>query len=203
MDNTIISVRPIQPTDLAHVAKVEKVAWGDNAASPETIARRASVFEIGSIVVLEGAQIVGYAAAQLTNYIATSSWDVQTDNGQIAGTHVADGTLAYGVSMSAVPGVSGKGVAYHVINHYAQTFLGGGCRALCVGSRVPGYARWKQGQDDDTLQSYLAPLPDGRSRDPEVRLYNANGFQLLWGMPDYYPDPKSRGHGAMMVRHQI
>lgn len=195
-----MNVRTLRPADIPAVAEVEKIAWGENAATPETIARRAAVFEKGSIVVLEGEVIVGYAASQLTDHISTATWSEQTDDGQIEKSHVPNGSLAYGVSMSARPGISGKGVAYHVISHYAEMYLGGGCQALCVGSRVPGFAKWRAANPNATLQDYLKPLDDGRSRDPEVRLYNSGDFRVLWGLPDYYPDPKSRGHGAMMVR---
>ena len=197
-----MEVRTIRPTDIVSIAEVERIAWGGNAASPETIARRAAVFEKGSIVVVKDDEIIGYAASQLTDHLSTECWSVQTDNGMIAKTHVPLGTLAYGVSMSARPGVSGKGVAHHVIRHYADMYLGGGCRALCVGSRVPGYARWAAAQADPSLNGYLFPADGSETRDPELRLYAANGFRLIWELPDYYPDDKSHGHGAMMVRTQ-
>ena len=195
-----MEVRTLRPSDIPVVAEVEKVAWGDQAATPETIARRAQVFEKGSIVVVHDDVIVGYAASQLTDHISTGTWAEQTDDGQIAGSHVPCGSLAYGVSMSARPGISGKGVAYHVIAHYAEMYLGGGCQALCVGSRVPGFAKWRAAHSKATLQDYLRPLEDGRSRDPEIRLYNSGDFRVLWGLPGYYPDIKSDGHGAMMIR---
>lgn len=193
-------VRTIRPADIADVAEVETIAWGPNAASAETIAQRAAVFEKGSIVVLDGNQIVGYAASQLTDHISTANWDAQTDEGQIAGSHRPEGGIAYGVSMSARPGVSGKGVAHHVIAEYTRLYLGGGCRAMCVGSRVPGFARWCESHPETALKDYVQPGEDGRFRDPEMRLYAGNGFNLLWEMPDYYPDAKSAGHGAMMIR---
>lgn len=195
-----MKTRTIRPTDIQAVADVEDIAWGANAASIETIIRRAEVFERGSIVVLEGEQIVGYAASQLTDHISTADWATQTDNGQIATTHKPEGRVAYGVSMSARPGVSGKGVAHHVVAYYADLYLGSGCSAMCVGSRVPGFAKWKEARPNGTLKAYLATGDDGRPRDPELRLYAANGFNLLWEMPGYYPDEKSGGHGAMLFR---
>lgn len=195
-----MQVRTLRTTDIAAVAEVEKIAWGESAATPATIAQRAAVFAPGSIVVMSGGEIVGYAASQLTGNISTGSWSDQTDDGQITQTHQSCGTLAYGVSMAARPCAAGKGVAYHVIEHYAKMYLGGGCHALCVGSRVPGFARWLGMNPGGRLDRYLTPAQGGRSRDPEVRLYNSGGFQVLWGLPDYYPDAKSAGHGAMMVR---
>lgn len=195
-----MEVRTLRPSDVPVVAEVERIAWGEQGATPDVIAKRAEVFEKGSIVVVKDDVIVGYAASQLTDKISTGSWSAQTDDGQIAGSHVPGGSLAYGVSMSARPGLSGKGVAYHVIAYYADMYLGGGCQALCVGSRVPGFAKWHAANPDMSLQDYLKPMDDGRSRDPEIRLYNSGDFRVLWGLPDYYPDNKSEGHGAMMIR---
>jgi GNAT superfamily N-acetyltransferase len=201
-ENTM-QVRTMRPEDIDEVAAVESVAWGELAASPATIARRAAVFERGSIVVEDKGQIVGYAASQLTDHISTKSWDAQTDHGQIAGSHCPEGQVAYGVSMSALPGVVGKGVAFHVINAYADMYLGGGCSVMCVGSRVPGFAKTRAHSPDLSLTQYVRRGEDGRYQDPELRLYAANGFDVLWELPDYFPDAKSAGHGAMMIRSRL
>lgn len=199
-----MKVRKLETTDIDCVIKVEQAAWGVNAASAEMITSRAHTFEDGSIVVLEGERIVGYAAAQLTDHISTGSWSEQTDGGLIASTHKPAGRLAYGVSMSALPGVGGKGVAWHVITHYAKIFLETGrCDGMCVGSRLPGFAKWSATPSNSgRLLDYLRSGADGRPRDPELRLYTANGFQLLWGLPGYYPDPKSLDAGAMLLRRE-
>lgn len=197
-----MEIREMAADDIDQVAHVETVAWGDMAATPDIIAARARVFGEGSLVAVQDGQIVGYAAAQLTDQISTKSWAVQTDNGTLERTHEPDGRLAYGVSMSALPGVSGEGVAFHVIAHYTRIFLGTGrCSALCVGSRLPGFARWvkKQGHDS-TLANYVRLAPNGRPKDPELRLYAANGFRVLWELPGYFPDRDSMDHGAMVIR---
>lgn len=200
-----MEIRTIEPTDVDAVAEVERIAWGDAAASAETIATRADVFPEGSIVAVEDGKIVGYAAAQLTAQISTKSWAEQTDNGEIRASHVPEGRLAYGVSMSALPGVSGEGVAAHVIAYYTDAFLGSGrCSALCLGSRLPGFSRWSaRAENSGDLGEYVLPTPDGRVRDPELRLYAKNGFQVLWELPEYFPDPESCDHGAMIVRTHI
>lgn len=198
-------IRKMTPGDVASVAEVERTAWGDAAASPETIRGRADVFPDGSIVAVEKGRIVGYAAAQLTTQISTKSWADQTDQGAIRRSHAPEGRLAYGVSMSALPGVSGEGVARHVIGHYAEVFLGTGrCSALCLGSRLPGFLRWSASAGTSgNLSDYVHPSPDGRVRDPELRLYAKNGFKVLWELPGYFPDPDSCDHGAMIVRTDL
>ena len=171
-------IRTLKTTDLDRVAKIEQIAWGVNAASARMIASRAATFEPGSIVAVHKGEIVGYAAAQLTDHISTETWDQQTDGGNIAGSHRPGGRLAYGVSMSAVPRLSGQSVARAVIDHYARVFLGGGCDLLCVGSRVPGYSRWSATRTGECgIEEYLKYRPRDRAGDPEVRLYESHGFR--------------------------
>lgn len=197
-------IREMATDDIEQVLHVEKVAWGDRAATPENIAIRARIFGEGSLVAVQDEQVVGYAAAQLTSHISTSCWAEQTDNGTLVQTHKPGGRLAYGVSMSALPGVSGEGVAYHVIDHYTRIFLQTGrCSALCVGSRLPGLARWANKQTDHPiLADYVQRATNGRYIDPELRLYAANGFRVLWELPEYFVDRDSMNHGAMVIRTQ-
>ena len=197
-----MKIRQMSSEDIEAVIQVERVAWGNAAASPDAIVSRAKTFPEGSLVTEMDGRVVGYAAAQLTDHISTGTWAEQTDCGLIRRSHRPNGRLAYGVSMSALPGLSGESVARSVIGHYAQVFLlSGRCSALCLGSRLPGFARWAGTRAGDAdLQDYLRPGTDGRVRDPELRLYASNGFQVLWGLPGYFPDPESHDHGAMIVR---
>lgn len=197
-------IRTLNPNDLDIVLEIEQFAWGDSAASAEMLTARAAAFEAGSIVAVHEGRTVGYAAAQLTDHLSTKPWAVQTGGGTVTSTHRPEGRLAYGVSMSALPGIQGKSVAYHVIEYYADLFLGTGrCDALCVGSRVPGFARWAaRPETSGRLADYLNLLANGRPCDPELRLYAANGFELIWGLPNYFPDTKSQNHGAMMLRRR-
>ena len=198
-------IRTMEPRDLEEVAKVEQVAWGPQAASPETIAARAETFAAGSIVAIQNGRIVGYAASQLRKHISTGTWAEQTDDGTIRRSHAPNGRLAYGVSMSALPGLGGESVAQHVIKHYAELYLASGyASALCVGSRLPGLARWNAAQQCETpLADYVHLESGNRPRDPELRLYAASGFSVLWPLPGYFPDEASLGHGAMMVRSTL
>ena len=197
-----MEIRKIEPEDLDAVLDVERTAWGESAATRQSVVARAAAFHEGSIVAVLNGQIVGYAAAQLTDKISTGTWAEQTDDGNISNTHVPDGRLAYGVSMSALPGISGEGVAHHVVAHYADIFLTSGrCSALCLGSRLPGYARWVRLPDTSgNLDDYVKLQHNGRVRDPELRLYASNGFDVLWSLPGYFPDAASLDHGAMVVR---
>lgn len=194
-------IRNMKPEDINQVVQVEQTAWGDAAATIEQINQRASIFPEGSIVA-ENPQgkIIGYASAQLVNSISTKSWEQQTDNGFITNTHDPDGKIAYGVGMSALPEGANYGVGAHVITHYHDIFIKSKrCSILSLGSRLPGFKRWHEKNRGD-IKTYLAQNHGAYSHDPELRLYQKNGFQLLWEIPGYFSDPDSLDYGAMIVR---
>jgi hypothetical protein len=194
-------IRKMNEQDIEGVAAIEAVAWGESAATLDQICDRMKVFPEGSIVAQtsEG-KLIGYASSQLVNQISNKSWDMQTDNGSIKATHLDDGTIAYGVSMSALPEGAKYSVGAAIIQHYYDIFIKSKrCSVLCLGSRLPGFHRWKQENNGD-IKQYLAQSFGGFSRDPELRLYQKNGFQLLWEIPGYYPDVDSQNYGAMIVQ---
>ncbi len=194
-------IRTIKPADIKQVAHIERIAWGNSAASIEQIRQRAFVFPEGSIVAEnEQGKIIGYASSQLVNTISTKSWAEQTDNGFITKTHQPDGQIAYGVSMSALPEGANYGVSANVIAYYHDIYIKSErCSTLCLGSRLPGFKIWHQKTQGD-IKAYLVETPSGYSRDPELRLYQKNGFQLLWEIPYYFTDSDSFDYGAMIAR---
>lgn len=196
-----MDIRKFEINDLDAVVEIEKKAWASNSASVDMIKTRANVFPDGSIVAIKDNRIVGYAAAQLVNHISTGTWANQTDGGQIARTHSDEGKIAYGVNMSALPVAASESVAEHVIGHYYDIFIGSGrCELLCLGSRLPGYAKWIKNGNGSRLSEYLKPQDNGRVRDPELYLYQKHGFGVLWGLPEYFPDVSSANAGAMVYR---
>lgn len=197
-------IRQMRTTDINGVVLVERAAWGEAAASEEQIRERLLVFPEGSIVAenSEG-KIIGYASSQLVDQISTKSWNQQTDNGYITNTHKPQGQIAYGVSMSALPEGARYGVGAHVIAYYHDIYIKSKrCSLLCLGSRLPGFKKWHQEHNGD-IKAYLSQTPKFSkefSCDPELRLYQKNGFQLLWEIPHYFNDPESLDYGAMIAR---
>ncbi len=198
-----MNIRTMKSEDIEKVIEIERIAWANEAATVQQIFSRISTFPEGSIVAESNdGKIVGYAAAQLVNQISTKSWAKQTDEGNITRTHKPNGMLAYGVGMSASPegAKCGASVGACVISHYHDIFIKSGrCSNLCLGSRLPGFKQWHKKTSRD-IKAYLNQSVGGYSRDPELRLYQKNGFQLLWEIEGYYPDSKSLDYGAMITR---
>jgi len=191
-----MKVRQYTQADLQQVIAIEKEKWGDEAATAEQINLRAKIFPIGSVVVIHEGRIVGYAAAQLVNGLSAKSWAEQTDDGNIVGTHMDNGTFAYGVGMSGIA----NGVGQAVIEYYNDIFIiNGHCKHLALGSRLPGFKKWI-GLNSGGIEQYLATNEKGCSIDPELKLYQRYGFNLCWPIEGYFPDELSLDFGAMIVR---
>ncbi|MEH6444295.1 MAG: hypothetical protein V7784_10380 [Oceanospirillaceae bacterium] len=194
-------IRTMTEQDIEKVNAIEKTAWGDSAATFNQIRERMEIFPEGSIVAeIKTGKLIGYASSQLVNQISNKSWAAQTDNGTIKQTHLDGGSIAYGVSMSALPEGAKYSVGAAIIQHYYNIFIKSKrCSVLCLGSRLPGFNRWQLENKGD-IKQYLEQSFGGYSRDPELRLYQKNGFQLLWEISNYYPDTASQDYGAMIVQ---
>ena len=194
-------IRTMKIEDIAAVVGIERVAWGESAATVEQIRLRAQTFAEGSIVAQDASgKLVGYASSQLVDQISTKTWAAQTDGGNISKTHIPTGNIAYGVSMSALPEAANHSIGSLIIKYYYQIYVASGrCSLLCLGSRLPGFKRWRS-ETQGNIKTYLAETFNGYSRDPELRLYQKNGFELLWEIEDYYPDEQSHNFGAMIVQ---
>jgi hypothetical protein len=196
-------IRQFHYADLPHVLQIEKEVWGATAASKVQIESRAATCPEGSIVAqhLNG-DIVGYAAAQRIDSVSSRSWCDVTDNGTISNSHKPDGQIAFGVGMSVLPKAARFGVSGMIIKKYAETFVvNEGCHLMMLGSRLPGYFRWKQ-QHNQSIEHYLDKSRNGYSIDPELCLYERAGFQLLWPVANYFPDPASLNWGAMIAMNR-
>lgn len=192
-------IRQFTTKDLRAVVMIEQAAWGPTGANEEQILSRASICPEGSVVAEHiNGEIVGYAAAQRVSSLSDEPWHDLTDNGLLATTHNPMGQIAFGVGMSVLPEAARFGVSGSIIAEYARIFVqNGDCHLMALGSRLPGYARWKE-QHGSSISEYLDLQRKGRSVDPELCLYQKAGFELLWPVKGYFPDPASRDWGAII-----
>lgn len=193
-----MKIRAMKSNDISAVAELEQIVWGDEAANVRQISQRLMTFPEGSIVGVRGdGKIVGYAVSQLVNHISTKSWAEQTGDGEIAKTHIPDGQIVYGVNMSG----QHHGMGQAVIEYYYNTFVvSGRCNLLCLGSRLPSFRQWKK-TNSGGIKRYLSEKKRGGfSIDAELKLYQKLGFEALWELEDYFPDPKSLNYGVMIIK---
>jgi len=196
-----MKIRKLVSGDVAKLVLLEQEVWGGDGASEEQIVSRAEVFPDGSLVAeLDSGTLIGYAVVQRVDAISTKSWAEQTDEGLLIGTHRLNGKILYGVNLSVVAQGSKYGVSGAFIEYCISTFVTtGNCNALCLGSRLPGFARWRS-KTGGKIRDYLGRKNKGYFCDPELKIYQKHGFSFLWEMENYFIDPDSCDYGAMIVR---
>jgi ribosomal protein S18 acetylase RimI-like enzyme len=192
-----MEAREVNKNDYYDIAQLEIERWGSEAASIEMIKSRHEIFPRGSIVVEnDDGKIVGYGIVQKVSRICNDSWYVQTDDGSIKATHTDKGHILYGVGMSGRE----NGVSDLLIDYAYKTFIEPGeCYMLALGSRVPGFRVWDKKTAKGIIDYIHTRNSDGHSIDPELKLFQKHGFELLYEIDGYFPCEKSLDFGAMVV----
>lgn len=193
-----MKVRTVRENDYESIAQLEQKVWGAGAASYDTVRTRHQIFPMGSVVAIDNnGVIVGYAAVQRVNRACCDSWFVQTGNGDTKSTHNDRGHILYGIGMAG----TSFGVAEMIIEYVYKTFIASKiCYMLVLGSRVPGFSKW-QGKNKRGIKEYIKTRrKDGYSIDPELMLYQKNGFEVLCEIDNYFPCEDSLNYGALIIK---
>lgn len=78
--------------------------------------------------------------------------------------------------------------------------LGHGWRHIYLGSPVPGWREWHRAHPQGSVDDYVAQTrDDGLPRDPQLRYYQARGFdRVVCIKPGYFPHQRSEDHGVIL-----
>lgn len=199
----IFKVRNATPDDVDRILQLDNEVWTDFPASRDMIASRVKIFPEGNFIAIRQGEIIGYLALQFVNYDLEAhpsfTWNKITNNGTIASTHNITGEYMYGVGMTVSPRYQNLGIAARLI------FAGWGIvvkynkKGCLIGSRIPGYSKASK---ICTPEQYLElRREDGKLEDPELRLYEGDGFKVICLLPDYENDPPSCNYGALVYRN--
>lgn len=197
-----MKIQKANKNNIENIVQLEQRIWGNEGATEEQIRSRINIFQDGSIIaLLPNDQVIGYVVVQRVSKITMGSWAKQTDHGSLTVTHKPSGKILYGVNLTVAPEGAKLGVSSALIEYCYHSFVKTGeCSTICLGSRLPGYARWYK-REGGNVRQYLNTTAQGKTRDPELRLYESKGFHFLWEIKDYFPDPDSLNYGAMIYRN--
>ena len=198
-----VLVRNATLDDVNGILDLEQETWPFFPANREKVESRIQTFPEGSFVVtLSNGEIVGYLSLQFINYDLenpkASSWDEMTDCGTIRKSHLIDGAYIFGVGMSVSPRYQNMGIATRLFFATWAIGVGYNRRGCMLGSRMPGYADVK---DRYSPEQYVQlRREDGKLFDPELRLYEGDGFRLICLLPNYENDPPSCDYGVLVYQ---
>jgi hypothetical protein len=196
--------RQAQLSDVGEIAVLEEAVWGVGGAKKAQIESRINVFPEGGFVAVINGKIIAYAVYQRLREISDDnfSWAEITDNGYIVKSHCADGRYLYGVNISANPFAAKVGIIKLLASIIVlKEFLLGEAKGFYLGSRVPGYRKFKKTNPNISINDYVFGRRNGsRPIDPELWLSEMLGFEPVRVLPDYFSDPESEDYGVLIKK---
>lgn len=199
--NNII-IRKATLSDLEDMVILEDEVWGKEGADEKKIAARIKIFPDGNLIALHNGDVVGYTSFQYVNDILHGSpftWAEITDNGKTEKSHKPNGEFSYGINLSVHPSVNGLKVSESLIMHGLADLIRNNKRGGLIGSRIPSFAKYKVRHPDIAVDDYIKlRRHNGKLRDPELALYESDGFKPVKPLPQYFPDPASLDYGVLV-----
>lgn len=124
----------------------------------------------------------------------TTSWEEMSGFGTLS-THHDDGDCAFGLDLSVNPNAQGIGAGDRLIRAgLLISAIHANKKGVFLGSRVPRFHKWANKM---SIEDYVFGK-NGKTRDPEIRLYQSEGFQVVRIIPGYMEDPESLDYGVLM-----
>lgn len=202
MDKKRIKVIRRQATldDVDAIYKLDQEVWKEFPGTREMFASRIETFPEGNVVALVDGIIVGYLCIELVeldlNHIEAFTWDKISDRGSMKDSHKANGNHEYGLALTVFPEFQNCGIATRLFLSAWEIGVKSNVISCLLGSRMPGYHKYK---DQMSAEEYISlRREDGRLQDPELRLYERDGFKIVMLLPNYINDPESCHYGVLM-----
>lgn len=124
----------------------------------------------------------------------TTSWEEISGFGTLS-THRVDGDCAFGLDLSVDPSTRDIRAGDRLIRAgLLISAIHANKKGVFLGSRVPRFHKWANKM---SIEDYVYGK-NGRTRDPEIRLYQSEGFKIVRIIPSYMEDPESLDFGVLM-----
>ncbi len=192
-------IRSATMADLSALLEIDREIWPDFPATEEMFKSRIETFPEGQFVAVIDGKMVGSVFSQLINYEDWESrdftWDEITDFGTIRQTHNPKGDSVYGVGLAVLKKYQGSGISQLLIIEVIRLCIERVLQQILLGTRIPAYHRHSEMSVDKYIFSTDS---SGRSLDPELRLYQKYGSEVVKALPKYINDPESLDYGVLI-----
>lgn len=208
-----IIVRNTRLEDIPAAIKVEQAAWAppwpqDCVFTAEHLRSQIEMFPQGQISAFVWEEergeyvLAGFVTTMLMDYDLKGrpaiSWDKITAGGFITN-HNPLGNTIFAANLSVSPDYPRSGVSDALMYSVIKLCLELPRQKLMFGSRMPSYCKYA---DSMSAEEYMwTRRKSGKPLDPEIRMYESAGGQIVALVPNYIPDPESLDYGVLMVFH--
>ena len=178
------------------MVNLEKEVWGEEGASADQLRSRIKKFPEGNPIILLGDEVIACGCFQYCDDLSQKediTWSSVTGDGNMS--HQEDGACIYGINLTAGNKLA-KIFPGSLILEYAVAVLYTEAKEkFFLGSRIPGLAKALSKKENSgmSVNDYIQS-----NKDPELRFYLSQGFEICMVMADYFPDPKSLNYGVLI-----
>ncbi len=161
--------------------------------------RHVELFPEGQFVALEAGRVVGLTASMRIAFDPahpfTESWYETISDGWLT-RHDPDAEWMYGVESCVHPSYQGIGIGGKLMERRFEVAKALNLRGMVAGSAIIDYYKVA---DTTPVADYVADVVAGRSFDRNLSKQLRKGFRAVAPIPDYLPDPETRGWGVVIV----
>jgi len=195
--------RPAKLSDVSNMLSLEQNVWGENGAKRHQLISRIEIFPAGNILAIYEDIVVGYLSFEYVDNVVNLphfSWSEITDGGTIVKSHKINEKYMYGINISVHKTMSGQQLGFGLTLQAWINMIKNNKKGIFIGSRMPGYHRYKEKYSDIPPEDYIKLKRHGKLRDPELRMYEKDGVCPVKILPEYFPDPASENYGVLLYR---
>lgn len=190
-----------QMEDLSHVVYGSCRANPDGTLTAAHFRRHLELFPQGQFVALEADRVVGLTACMRIGFDPAhpfiESWYTTISDGWLT-RHDPAADWMYGVETCVHPDYRSQGIGGRLMDARFALAKSLNLRGMVAGSAVISYA---QAPDHVTPEAYVQGVIDGVFFDTNLTKQLRKGFEAVALIPDYLPDPETRGWGVVIVWH--
>lgn len=185
--------------DLSHLVYGSSRENPDGTLTAAHFRRHIEVFPEGQFTALEARRVVGLTASMRIAfdpaYPFIESWYTTISDGWLT-RHDPNGDWMYGVESCVHPAYQGMGVGGKLMEARFNVAKALNLRGMVAGSAIIDYYKVAE---HVAVEDYVRGVVEGRYFDRNLTKQLRKGFRAVAPIPDYLPDPETRGWGVVIV----
>lgn len=200
-----IRIVPTLPDYAEQMEDLSHVVYGSSRANPDGtliaahFRRHVALFPQGQFVALDDERVVGLTASMRIPFDPQKPfiemWHATISDGWLK-RHDPAADWMYGVETCVHPNYRSQGVGGRLMQARFNVAKALNLRGMVAGSAVIDYYK---APDHVTPEAYLQGVIDGTYFDTNLSKQLRKGFRAVALIPNYLPDPETRGWGVVIV----
>jgi GNAT superfamily N-acetyltransferase len=188
-----------QMEDLSHIIYGSSRANPDGTLTAAHFRRHTQIFPEGQFVALESGRVVGLTASMRIPfnpaYPFIENWYITISDGWLD-RHDPNAEWMYGVETCVHPDYRSLGVGGKLMQARFDVAKALNLRGMVAGSAVISYYKVA---DRVSAEDYVRGVVEGKYFDTNLSKQLRKGFRAVALIPNYLPDPETRGWGVVIV----